>query len=111
MKQKITSVILAVLFVGSCFIPNAMAVGLGFGYSGGGGGSDWEIIDWVFDNTVEERTSNDSRTSFGLIFDTTVARNSIFNYRLNIGYADYEADIDGGETVELDIRAEVLFHG
>ena len=101
MKHAIETSIITVLFVGSLFLSNATAAGLGFALSSGGGSSDWDVVDWVFDTTVEEFSTDDSRDTFALVFDTTVAKNRLFNYRLSIGHENYDAD-RGGDTFEMD---------
>lgn len=96
MRRKVVVCILALIFGMSSLATNAMAFGLGFNLSGGGGSTEWdpEVSAINFD-------TDDSRGSVGFVLDTTVAKNFIFNYRLNIGSesVDYERE-DGSGTYE-----------
>lgn len=93
MKRKVIVSILAIIFCVSCLTTNAMAIGLGFNLSVGGGHTEWDIEDQYIYNT-EKDESDDTRVGIGFIFDTAVAKNSFFNYRLNIGSESVEYDFD-----------------
>ncbi|MDL1968971.1 MAG: hypothetical protein LWW97_10630 [Deltaproteobacteria bacterium] len=82
------------------------AAGIGFYLSHGIGdgaadfNEDYDSDDWW--NDLE--SSGDAKFSgYGFIFDTAVAKDEVFNYRLQIGYEDAEYDIDSVYDGDLHI--------
>ena len=99
MKRILAINCFAVFLLCSFFPADAMAVGLGFNVSAGGGSTDWEAEDWWGDS-YDVFDTDDSRVGFGFIFDTTVAKDRLFNYRLNIGTEAVDYETEGGSTFE-----------
>lgn len=100
MKRILTINYLAVFFLCSFFLADAMAAGIGFNLTGGGASTEWEVEQDFSPYYEYDRDVDVARGGIGLIFDTTVAKNRLFNYRLNIGSEAVEYDIDGGGTFE-----------
>lgn len=103
----------AVIVIGMALMgQNLCAIGLGF-YGSGGAGTAEELDADAKANNEAEIDSN--YAEFGLLLDTAVARNKVFNYRLTLGYRranievndpdsnysipsvtqDYDVDVDG----------------
>ncbi len=71
------------------------SAGIGFYGATGSGSADWEsdTSDWEDDHDF---------TEFGFLFDTAVAQNSSFNYRMTIGYKNLSIEQDDGDEFEAD---------
>jgi len=68
---------------------NAEALGLGLYGTYGSGSETWEYRD------ISGKFNYDSSSKgFGLVLDSNVAQNNIFNYQLNIGYTQKEGQSD-----------------
>ena len=85
----------AIFFISMLFAQSAFAFGIG-GYVNFGAGNvefeeSWDAEDpWA-------RLKNEGDVTFygfGFLLDTAVAKNRVFNYRLQVGYEDAEFDID-----------------
>ncbi|MBI5016099.1 MAG: hypothetical protein HZB55_11520 [Deltaproteobacteria bacterium] len=68
------------------WVGSAGAAGFGV-YGGGAAGDVWDF--WGQDVTTRH-------SEFGLVLDTTVARSSVFGYRLQVGYDHLTATADAG---------------
>lgn len=90
MMKKMFLAWFAMFAVTLCAFSSAEAAGVGFFYSQGEKTSDW-TSDWSMTTTAARVSSQMEHTNFGLVFDTNVARDRLFNYRLELGKA--EADI------------------
>lgn len=102
MKRILTINCLAVFLLCSFFPADAMAIGLGLNLTGGVGSTEWEVEQDFFPYSEWEEDVDVTRVGLGLILDTTVAKNRLFNYRLNIGCEAVDYDIDGGGTFETE---------
>ena len=71
---------------------NAFALGLGFYGTLQAGEADWD-----FENITGPDTSYDggdmTRLGFGFVLDTAVLKDKLFNYRLNVGFERFDADL------------------
>ena len=81
------------------FASNAGAVGLGGYIEYGSGSSDWNADDlynfWDFETDT-------TFTGYGFVLDTNVARDRLFNYRLQIGYEKEDEKVKTtGEKLSL----------
>ena len=91
-----TAVVCFIVILVSFFcVADSQAIGLGIYATGGGGTADL-TEDWEED-TDWSRLDTDGDTRYfggGFVLDTNVAKDRVFNYRLNVGYegAKYEAD-------------------
>ena len=86
-------------------VPVAYATGMGLYFSAGLGESEFDE-EWSGNIWADLNTKGDSNTfGGGLVFDTAVAKNKLFNYRLNIGYEklEYKADSIFNDTANTDI--------
>ena len=105
MKKWIMAALVMLFY--SLLTSNAMAIGLGFKITGGSGESDWNY-DSLFQDTTGtyssegDFSSDDSYSGFGFVFDTNLAKDKLFNYRLEIGFEDKEYKTKGGGKIELD---------
>ena len=100
MKRILAINCLAVFLLCSIFMTDAMAMGIGLNLAGGGGSAEWEVEQDFFPYSEYDEDVDVARGGIGFIFDTTVAKNRLFNYRLNIGSEAVEYDIDGGGIFE-----------
>lgn len=87
--KRFGNVLAVALFILLLWSPDSFAVGVGFSFDGslGSGENDsgWESIDL------------DSKSAgFGFVLDTSPMNESVFNYRLNIGYGHHELEQDDG---------------
>ncbi len=106
MKRFILIQLLFIVTISFLDLTCAMAVGLGF-YG------DLPIQEGFADNTskpkghyngdVEYRfdTDNDNR-SLGFVLDTALARDALFNYRLNLGYGKWNWKKEAGGKLKLN---------
>ena len=98
-KRLININFLLVLFIFLLFTSKAEAIGIGLAASGGGGSTDWTLEDqWFYTET--EDTSDDTISAIGLVMDTNLAKDSLFNYRLEIGsqYTEVKVEAGGSEN-------------
>lgn len=97
MKRILAINCLVVFLLCSLFVTDAMAIGIGFNLTGGGGSADWEVERDFWPYGEDDDDVDVTRGGIGFIFDTTVAKNKLFNYRLNIGSeaVDYDTDYFG----------------
>jgi hypothetical protein len=100
MKRLSAILFLSLLFSLSVAVPSSMAVGLGFYYTSGWGEAVYDAEDdadntWDFDVDLERR-------GYGLVFDTTVAKDRLVNFRLNLGNYNWEEADESGNHIDLD---------
>lgn len=80
---------------------NALALGLGFYGSLQAGEGDWE-----FENLAGPDDNFDggdlTRFGFGFVLDTAVLKDTLFNYRLDVGFERFDADL-GGTSVTAEL--------
>ena len=74
-------------------ISQASAIGLGGYVTGGYAGNNWTHEDEEY-NLEESDNSEMLKYGVGFILDTAVAKDSLFNYRLNVGYCRTEMASD-----------------
>ncbi|RLC25170.1 MAG: hypothetical protein DRH21_04380 [Deltaproteobacteria bacterium] len=101
-----------VIFSSPFGINCAHASGIGFYLSRGIGDGDTDFNeDYDDDDSWYDLESSGDAKFFGcgFIFDTAVAKDKVFNYRLQIGYEDVEYDLDSvyNEDLNMDISAIV----
>jgi hypothetical protein len=82
--------LLAFMFLVCLGSSNAQAIGLGLYGSYGAGSETWEGVD-----TKHSFNKDTTRTGVGFVLATAVAKDSLFNYQLNLGYHQYEFKPDG----------------
>jgi len=82
---------------------SAEASGLGFYGSSGSGDSDIDVgpFWWLVTNSTVSSKADLSTESVGLVFDTNLSEDRLFNYRLEIGKGTYSWEIPGGSDTEL----------
>lgn len=102
-------IVAGVIFSSPFGINCAHASGIGFYLSRGIGNTDFNEEyddDWWYDL----ESSGDAKFfGCGFILDTAVAKDKVFNYRLQIGYEDVEYDLDSvyNEDLNINISASV----
>ena len=99
-----------VIFSSPFGINCAHATGIGFYLSRGSGDTDFNEDYDDDDSWYDLESSGDAKFSgYGFILDTAVAKDKVFNYRLQIGYEDVEYDLDSVyyEDLNMDISASV----
>lgn len=80
---------------------SAYAIGLGLYLNSGSGNADWTRTDE--DDNEYDFEKDTTHTGYGFVLDTAVAKNKLFNYRLNLGMEKYTHKKDsGGSKLELD---------
>ncbi len=92
-----------IILLTGCFLihTDVKAIGLGF-YA------DLPVHEGSGDNLAKndyERFSydtDDENNSLGFVLDTALASNSLFNYRLNLGYGDWKWKTKAGGRLKLD---------
>ena len=105
MKRFIVSQVLSLLLALVFLTSSAMAIGLGVYYNGYGSGS----ADWTEDHDGWELDyeGDTESTGFGFVLDTAVAKDTLFNYRLNIGLEDVTKE-EGDGVVEAEFDSYVI---
>jgi len=98
MKDLRWAWILILFTIFAVTIPETHAVGLGFYLKFSGGRSDLDVeFDGYFNDGNDLEVDGDvGVTGFGFVLDTAVAKDRIFNYRLNLTVEDVEYDGFGG---------------
>lgn len=91
MKKSVLVSLLGFMFLVFLGSSNALAIGLGLYGSYSGGSETWEGVD-----TKISYNKDTTCKGFGFLLDTTVARDSLFNYQLNIGYLQNEVNPNMG---------------
>jgi hypothetical protein len=84
---------------------DADALGLGGYINFSSGTSTWTADDG---NSEWDIDSDRKITDLGFVLDTAVARDTLFNYRLQLGYENWEDDNAAGE--KLDLTGFVMTH-
>jgi len=81
---------------------SAFALGLGFYGTVQGGGGNWELENQSGVKFYDD-DGDTGRLGIGFALDTAVARDKLFNYRLNVGLERFDIDFDnsGGTTGEF----------
>lgn len=103
MRRFVLIQLLSFLFICFFCISDVMAIGLGFTpfthFSSGD--LDWKIdyddsgYIWGSGDYTYEFDDDSRHQGFEFVLDTAVARNTVFNYRLNLGYEKFESkDMD-----------------
>ena len=92
MKTKTCTTLLGLLAL--CFIAvPADVMAFGFGVGGSIGAGDLEIsTNSVWEGGTTTTQYDQDRRSIGLIYDTNVGKDALFNYRLGISYQKMKAD-------------------
>lgn len=103
--QRFTKLLVASLVVLLLWSPNSFAVGLGVFVDGseGSGEAEWdsEFDSWDIDSTTG---------AVGFVLDTSPTDESVFNYRLNVGFARQEFEDENNVELESNgIYAENIF--
>ena len=80
---------------------NAFALGLGFYGTVQGGEADWEFED-DFGRTINVDGGDMAQAGIGFALDTAVLKDTLFNYRLNVGLEGFEADL-GSTSVTAEL--------
>ena len=103
--QRFTGLIVASFLLLLLWSPNCFAVGFGVFVDASGGGSGEMEVDNSF--TID----NDAKTgAFGFVLDTAPTNERVFNYRLNVGLARQEFDLEFNPKMKSDgIYVENIF--
>ena len=107
MKKRLPISIIAMFFVFNMFISEADALGLG-GYGQFGLGVNSGTIDGANDDYAYDFDADMAILGLGFVLDTTVARDSLFNYRLQIGYENVAYKLDHERWGKSDIALNGL---
>jgi hypothetical protein len=101
MKKTFTWLFCAVMVTG--YVSTAGAAGFGVYGSLGSGSADWTLTDSYSGTGTNTTFKTDSdHEGAGFVFDTALARDSFFNYQLNLGYDKFTSKIvDTGETLDM----------
>lgn len=91
--MKKLNVLITVVFLLICSAPDASAIG--FGFYGTLGKGTLKFDDGWWASQVHSNSREDTvLLGTGMVLDTAVARNHVFNYRLNLGYEKLKIDFD-----------------
>ncbi|MGE5893294.1 MAG: hypothetical protein ACM34I_04500 [bacterium] len=93
---------LSVFLFLSFIATNASAAGLGFYGTAGGGTSEWDADGFPGDDF----DADTGHAGIGFVVDTNVAKDSVFNYRLQIGYERMKHEPE--DTFFDDIKLDAL---
>jgi hypothetical protein len=100
MKKYVLLSLVSVLLM--AFSGNVFAVGLGFSGTLEYGDGNWEL-ETQSDQTLYDDDGDVGRFGVGFVFDTAVAKDKLFNYRLNATVTGLNVELDntGGAEAEL----------
>jgi hypothetical protein len=88
------SIILIITAIGMlAFSDSTRAGGFGFYVQAGGGNAEWEADDLRGDFDFE---TDAGHAGLGVVYDSNVSRNTLFNYRASLGYESVVHDPDNG---------------
>lgn len=100
MKKVCLIQCLVIALVSVFLFSEVRAMGLGAYYTFGSGSGEWTV------NTEDEDDvdidTDDSGTGFGIVFDTALAKDTLFNYRLGLGLESKEYEFEDGPKLEMD---------
>ena len=103
-KLNILSGFVIILVSGALYSSQAMAAGNGFYFQLGSGTADWSAEDdferWDFN-------SDTSHFGVGYVLDTAAGTNRLFNYRLQLGYEQYNDRVKNS-TSELQFDSFII---
>lgn len=99
LKKTGTSVCLVLLLMASMGINKVEAIGLGF-YGTTGSGSGSYSLDEV-GGTTDEGDVDIKQMGYGFVLDTAVAKNQVYNYRLNFGIEEVDSDYKPESTSQV----------
>ena len=100
MKKLIFLTLIIVPFVASH--GSAFAAGLGFFSTAEIGTGEFEIED-SFGNELYDDDGDTARLGIGFVFDTAVARDKLFNYRLNVSVVRLDIELDDVFNSEAEL--------
>jgi hypothetical protein len=103
--MKKINVLIMVTFLFICSAPDALATGFGFYGTLGKGTLKFDDGWWASDANGNSREDT-VLIGTGMVLDTSVAQNQVFNYRLNVGYEKLKIDLD--QTSESDRLESVV---
>ena len=86
---------------------SAQAIGLGVYGTWQSGPVDWEFDDTDAGGSIFDVSGDSSRVGGGFVLDTAVAKDKLFNYRLNIGVETFKSDLDE-LAVETDLAGVAI---
>lgn len=96
MNQLLRVICLALLFLLPFYPTLSMATGIGFNLTGGSGSTDWDAVNWSHSGSDKDfdYDTDIKRAGAGILLDTAVGSNRLFNYRLNLGWENSDYKID-----------------
>jgi hypothetical protein len=94
--RRILMGIVGVTFLLFCLAGQSMAIGFGGYLEVAGGDGEFE---YEFGN---EFGVDSGTASIGFVMDTDLADKGVFNYRLNVGYEEFDIEDNAGGSLELD---------
>jgi hypothetical protein len=89
--------LLAIGGIALLLAPSARAVGLGAYFEYGYANGHLDFDDETFGYDIGDLDYDTNRVGAGFVLDTNVARDRLFNYRLNVGYQRSSRHFDGLE--------------
>lgn len=100
MKRLSAILFLSIMFSVCVAVPSSMALGLGLYWTSGWGDATYDAEDddnnsWDWDSEIERR-------GYGLVLDTALAKDSVVNLRLNVGYYNWQEEDQNEEIIDLD---------
>jgi len=100
MKRLCLIQLLVLVLVSVFLFSDVQAMGLGAYYTFGSGSGTWTIN--ADDAGEIDMDSDDSLTGFGFVFDTTLAKDMLFNYRLGLGVEKKEYEFEDDITLKMN---------
>lgn len=100
MKRLSAILFLSIMLSVCVAVPSSMALGLGFYWTSAWGEATYDAEDdnnntWDWDSEIERR-------GYGLVLDTAVAKDSVVNLRLNVGYYNWQEEDQNERIIDLD---------
>jgi hypothetical protein len=100
-------IVLLTVVIFAFMMNSAQAIGLGLYGTWQVGPTDWEFDDTDDSGFIFDYSGDTSRVGGGFVLDTAVAKDKLFNYRLNIGVETFVSDLDE-LAVEMDLSGVAI---
>lgn len=94
---------------------NLFAFGMGGFFTISGGNYDWSFTDGTYEESGDSGDLEDSdvgssvsKKGFGLMLDTAIAADRVFNYRLQFSYSSISIDMED-DMEDMDVEGKEIF--
>jgi hypothetical protein len=98
--MKIRLFLFSAIITGSFLVSSSQLNALGLGLYGTASKADYTWTYHIDESPNADVDSDVSKIGLGFVLDTCLAKDNLFNYRLNIGYAKLDISNEKGKSIE-----------